>query len=384
MKTIGLAVCFDSMNYGSQLQLMANANMIQDLGYKSEIINYKKKVTPRFIVQNLPRLFNMRFVVSKIRRYYERGRISRDARLKEKICVRKKRFRAFAVNNFPKISEPYIGWEMLVRGAKDHYDGFLCGSDQLWLPNNLGSHFYTLEFAPDDKVKIAYATSFGVSRIPKNQEKATAEYLNRFHALSTREIAGSEIIKSITGKNVPVVCDPTLLYDDKEWACMIPNERIVEKPYIFAYFLGNNIEHRKIAEKIGEETGFQVVTTPFLNRYLKYDYHFGDLQMFDIDSAGFVNLIRHAEYVLTDSFHGTVFSVINHKRFLVFDRFKEGKDSRNSRIESLCTLLELKNRRYCGNMNVIYDEIDYRSVENRLKTLRDMSIQYLKNALNMI
>lgn len=382
MKKIGLAVCYDTKNFGSQLQVLATVKKVEELGYKSEIIRYKKKITPTFIVQTIPRLFNISFVKSKLSGNQKDKALKSKPFYQKQVQQRNQRFNAFVDKYFaPLFSESYGGWETLVAKCKKNYDAFLCGSDQLWLPNNLGSHFYTLEFAPDNKPKIAYATSFGVSQIPDGQKKATAKYLNRFQHLSTRELAGQKIIKELTGKMAQVVCDPTLLFDAEGWKQMLPEKKIVEEPYVFCYFLGTNEEHRKIANEFKSKTGLKLVTCPFLDNYVECDLNFGDIQLFDMDAADFVNLIRHAEYILTDSFHGSVFSILNHKKFMTFNRFNAGVNSRNSRIDSLCTLLGLSERRYSGNVMDVKNGIDYNAVEEKLKKLRAESAKYLKDAL---
>ena len=107
--------------------------------------------------------------------------------------------------------------------------------------------------------------------------------------------------------------------------------------------------------------------------------------MYDMDAEDFVNLIRNAEYVLTDSFHGSVFSILHHKKFVIFNRFNSGSNSRNSRIDSLCEILGLNERRYAGNIGAqINQRIDYDIVEERLNQLRAESIQYLERALSKI
>lgn len=88
---------------------------------------------------------------------------------------------------------------------------------------------------------------------------------------------------------------------------MLPEKKVVEEPYVFCYFLGTNEEHRRIANEFKNKTGLKLATCPFLDNYVECDLNFGDIQLFDIDAADFVNLIRHAEYILTDSFHGSVF-----------------------------------------------------------------------------
>lgn len=381
MKKIGLAVCYDTKNYGSQLQVLATIKKIEELGYNTEIIRYQKKMTPAFIIQTIPRLFNISFLKSKL------SGNARDKCLKnypdylEKIKIRNNRFDIFVKKYFTNLSIPYRGWETLVKDSGKNYDVFLCGSDQLWLPNNLGSHFYTLEFAPNNKDKIAYATSFGVSEIPKMQQKGTAKFLKRFQVLSTRELAGQKIIKELTGIEAKVVCDPTLLFDARGWEKLIPTQKLIPEPYVFCYFLGKTEEHRRIAEEFKKKTGLKIVSCPFLDNFVKADISFGDVQMFDMDSADFVNLIRHAEYVLTDSFHGSVFSILHHKKFLTFNRFNDGINSRNSRIDSLCTLLGLGERRYDGDIEKIMNEINYSVVEEKVDSLRLNSIEYLASAL---
>lgn len=238
-----------------------------------------------------------------------------------------------------------------------------------------------MEFAPENKPKLAYATSFGVSEIPPNLKKATARYLNRFQHLSTREIAGQKIICELTGKKVPVVCDPTLLFDAEGWAGIIRDQRILDEPYVFCYFLGTNPEHRRQAQEFSKRTGLEIVSCPFLDHFVKEDITFGDVQLFDMDAADFVNLIRHAEYILTDSFHGSVFSILHHKKFMTFNRFAGTANSRNSRIDSLCALLGLGERRYNGNVMDVQKDVDYTLVDDRLERLREESIQYLKEAL---
>ena len=93
-------------------------------------------------------------------------------------------------------------------------------------------------------------------------------------------------------------------------------------------------------------------------------------------------LIRNAEYVLTDSFHGSIFSILNHKKFITFNRYTSGKGSRNSRIDSLCHLLNLNDRRFEKNiLDNIFNDIDYDNVEIKLNELRNASISYLIDSL---
>lgn len=385
MKKVGLCVCYDTKNYGSQLQVLATLKKVDELGYDYEIIRYKKKFTIPFILQSLTRFANPYFVKSKLSGIKKKIAVSKYPEIQKQVNVRNKRFNEFVKQYFEKLSVPYYGYKELVKGTKN-YDGFLVGSDQLWLPNNMGSKFYNLLFVPEKYPKVAYATSFGVSQIPWYQRKRTKRYLDRFNRISTRELRGSEIIRELTGKDIEVVCDPTLLFASREWDKMIPQKQVLKEPYIFCYFLGTNVEHRDIANELSKKTGLQIVTIPFLDNFVKEDQSFGNQRLFNIDTVDFVNLIRNAEFVLTDSFHGSVFSILYHKKFITFNRFIEGsKNSRNSRIDSLCKLLGLEERRYNGNIyNSVIKTIDYDAVNRKLETLRINSEEYLREALKEI
>lgn len=384
MKKVGLSVCYDTKNFGSQLQVLATVKKIEELGYETEIIRYKKKMSFKFICQTLPRFFNSYFVKAKIKGKKKRKKLAQHSEIYSNVKIRNKRFEQYVKENYTNLSQWYYGWDGLVKGTEKNYETVLCGSDQLWLPSNLGSHFYTLEFAGDNKNKIAYATSFGVSQIPWYQKHSTRKYLNSFSHLSCREEKGAKIIKDLTGKDIPVVVDPTLLLDKEAWERIIPVKKVIEDRYVFCYFLGENVEHRKIAEELAQKENLKIVTIPFLDNFVEYDKDFGDYKMYDIDTNDFVNLIRGAEYVLTDSFHGSIFSIINHKKFITLNRFVEGtKNSRNSRIDNLCSMLNLNDRRYKGNIiESIKKDIDYNKVDNLLEDVRKNSIEYLSDSLN--
>lgn len=381
MKKIGICACYDTRNYGSMLQAFATQVKIDQLGYESEYIVYRKKKTFLFLLKQIPRLFNSNLMFDKWMRLQKKMKIRKNMGVIENEKIRELAFLRFKDTYYRKFSPVNYGYAELCRNA-NQYDTVLVGSDQLWTPGGLASNFYNLMFVPDSVKKVSYATSFGVSEIPWYQIRRTRKYLKRFDSLSVREIRGAEIINKIAGRRAEVVCDPTLLLSCDEWRREIPSKRIVEGKYIFCYFLGENPTHRKLAEELQAKTGYKIVTTPFLDSFVEEDLHFGDERLFDIGPDDFVNLIRGAEYVLTDSFHGSVFSIIHHKQFLILDRFMSGKQSRNSRIESLCSLLGLEKRRYSENVvNEIMAVIDYNEVDEKMKVWRTASLDFLVKAL---
>lgn len=385
MKKIGLCVCYDTKNYGSQLQVLATQLKVQSLGYDYEIIRYKKKYDLKMILKSVPRLLNPWMVRGKLARLEKKQRLKKYPEIRRMCSQRNQLFEGFIERFFDHLSPVYVGYEELKKRTP-HYDGFLVGSDQLWLPSGLASGFYTLGFVPDKKMKIAYATSFGVGKIPVWQRGRTRAFLKRFDFLSTRELRGAEIIRELTGREAQVVVDPTLLLTREEWECVIPEKKIINTPYIFCYFLGAAKEHREIAHELKKKTGLPIVTTPFLDHFVQEDLEFGDMRLFDVAPDDFVNLIRGAEYVLTDSFHGSVFSILHHKQFITFNRFPgTSGNSRNSRIDSLCGLLGLEKRRHHeAIMKEVAAEIDYGAVEEKLAVLRQKSVDYLAQALEHV
>lgn len=383
IKKIGILACYNNKNYGSMLQSYATQVVLEDMGYDCEYINYRKKITVLTALKWMPRLFNAILMREKLRLLQKKVNLKKHPGIREKSAIRDKAFERFPAKYYHNISEVYLGYDLL-KDCVRRYDAFLVGSDQLWIPSGLPTNFYNMKFVPDDKLKIAYSTSFGVSEIPWYQVRRTKEFLNRIDYIAVREKSGQKLIKELTGRDVEVVQDPTLLLTQKKWAESIKDEKLIDKPYIFCYFLGSNSDHRRQVEILKEKTGLKIYTMPHIDEFVKNDEEFGDVHLYDIDPGDFVNLIRHAEYVCTDSFHSTIFSMLHHKKFIVLDRYSDKlMKSRNSRIDNLCSRAGLSSRRFnCDIYNEMIQDIDYDAVDKKLQELRDDSMAYLNMALS--
>lgn len=378
MKKVGICACYTNHNYGSMLQSYATQKAFEKEGFSCEMIRYRKKKTVGFILKQMPRIFNRitisdkKLVIEKkinLRKHPEAAREDR---------VRKAAFERFQKQYFTKLSPEYFGYDALKKGAAQ-YAGVISGSDQVWSPSALATHFYDLTFVPDNVVKASYASSFGVKEIPFYQKRRTKFYLDRIPYVSVREKAGQDIVRKITGRDVPNVCDPTFLFTGEQWKDFIPEIKLVDERYIFAYFLGTNSEHRNLVSQFASEQGIKIVAIHHMDTYVPADEGFGDIVMSDVGPEEFVNLVRGAEYVCTDSFHGTIFSVLNHKKFLTFNRYSDqAKDSKNSRIDSLCQVLGLSERRYRGHLSEeIKESIDYKLVDKKAAEFRKKSLSYI-------
>lgn len=383
MKKVGICACYNTFNYGSMLQSFATQKTIENLGYECEFIVYQKKKSIKYIIKQFPRLFNKYLIYEKMLSFKKRIRLKNYKEFEKLDDVRKKAFLRFQEKYYNHFSPVYYGYDNLCEAAYT-YSAIIVGSDQLWSPAGLGTNFYNLMFVPDDIKKISYATSFGVSSIPRYQLSRTRAYLRRINYLSVREAQGAKIVKELIGTEAKVVADPTLLLSTKQWDKEIPNERLIGEPYILCYFLGENSEHREIAIQLKHEMGIKIVSMPFLDTFVKEDVNFGDIQMFNAGPDGFINLIRNAECVLTDSFHGSIFSILYHKQFMTLNRYCDGSNSRNSRLDSLFGYLGLEDRRYCAKCGIreqMENCIDYRTVDQRISELRSKSIKFLNDAL---
>lgn len=386
MKKIGIVSCYFQKNYGSMLQAYATQEAIKKLGYKPETLRIDgiskeiRNVKLKYYIKQIMDLSIVKDKVGFIKKFIIK-RMNKD--LKNNLIVRNNKFIEFEHSKYD-LSDICNSKRALGEYCKQ-YEAVVVGSDQLWLPSNIAADYYTLNFVPDEVNKIAYATSFGVAKLPKNQWNFAKQFLNRINYVSVREEAGQNIVKKIAHRSVPVVCDPTLLFDKDEWLKFIPNKKIIGEKYIFCYFLGNNPEQRIFAKEVKKITGYKIVSLLHMDEYIKSDIGFADYTPYDIGPEEFVNLIRNAEYVITDSFHGTVFSVLNGKLFFTFRRFKTNSTlSTNSRIESLFNLLNLHERFITQKVNVkeiLFSKINYKKIWDKIKINREESYEYLIKAL---
>ncbi len=386
MKKVGIVSCYFKNNYGSMLQAYATKKILDNNNnIPNETINidnnidFKKGKRKYYASQ----LFNFKFIKSK----FGMIKLKLDKKivknLGKNISIRDSKYKEFRKEFNLSISCP--DYKSLSEIVEVKYSDIIVGSDQLWLPVNVVSDYYTLNWVSDNINKISYATSFGISKIPDKYTDEYKKFLSRINHLSVREESGKKICDEygITSK---VVCDPTILLTKDEWEQEAVQERIIPDKYILCYFLGSNIEHRKFAEKLKKKTGYKIVSLNHADEYVKYSDTFADITPYDIGPREWINLIKNAEYVCTDSFHGTVFSLLFNKTFFDFRRYSESnKMSTNSRIDSLLDLAGVdKNRILTGNEDVdtvIKYKINYNKVNKNIDKIRQESKKWLLSSI---
>lgn len=379
---IGVCIKYFHPNYGGMLQAYATVKLLEAHGLAYELIRYRKRPSLRSMATSAPRLLNRVLLNDKYEAAVKMAWKIRRRAFAASDAARAQAFERFQRERFTALSPVFAGYAALCRGAA-RYRAVMTGSDQLWSPAGLPTHYYDLMFAPEGVRRISYASSFGVKDIPWYQRRRTAAYLRQMDCISMRETRGAEIVKALTGRDVPTVLDPVLMFCKEQWETLIPPQKEEREPYLLAYFLGANPAHRQAVRQLAAQLRCKVVALRHLDRFVPADETFGDECPYDVDPARFLNILRGAAYVCTDSFHGACFSILHRKRFMVFDRYAtNAAHSKNARIDTLCESLSLTSRRFNGaNLDVLAQPIDYLAVERRLRALREMSDAYLCAAL---
>lgn len=362
-------------NYGSILQayaLQEQINSYKDIEYEI-LCQYGKKVVSFSNLKDKLRSFGVKETLRRI--VWKFGL--------KKLRQRNQKIQTF-IDEHLRVSEREYT-EKNIAESNDIYDGYICGSDQIWNPDLVKvDSMYWLAFARPHKIKIAYAPSVGVDHLSLEQEEIIRENLKDFKAISTREESGTKLINQVMGKDVcTTVLDPTLMIEKKKWDDL-SQRNLFKEPYIFVYMLRGTKKQRKMIENFALQKGLKIVTMPFLDseKIELYDFRFGDIKLWDADPAEFISAIRYAEYVFTDSFHSMVFCCLYHRNFFVFPKI--GKSQIN-RLSSLMNMFHIQGRMLndSDTMNKISDakQIDWDNVDSILKKKRIESLSYLQNAL---
>lgn len=387
MKKVGLAVVTYKDNFGSALQTYATQHIIEKIGYEPECIctdNIMKEIEIRKIMFFMKRIF----VPEELKHVwtYATSRLKRkgSSNYSDNMKIRHKKYVEF-YDKYLYMSRKINSFDDFSKLCLD-YQSVVVGSDQLWRPSNIAGGYFTLEKVPDNINKVAYSTSFGVKELPLSMKKRAKNFLSRINHISVREDTGKKIVFDAIKRDIPVVCDPTMLLSPEEWFSLAREaEVVIKEKYIVCYLMGDNKEQRKFIKKLREITGYKVVGLLHGATYIADDEKWVDEKPFDIGPLEFINLIRDAEYVCTDSFHCCVFSIIGKTPFFVFRRDSEkGTTSANDRIYTLLKWSSLENRLLDGDESVkdcISRKINFEEVHNKMKIKQKKSLEYLEEAL---
>lgn len=373
MKKIAILTWIFYPNFGSVLQAYALGKYLKNLGHEIKYINYFPN-TP-FPKSTVEKLTNYDEIKSKFYTLLKNKNFSVD----KDIIKRKDIFKNFINKKF-SLTEICETNSQLAALCKD-FDVIICGSDQIWSPLIYDEKFY-LSFAENKSVKkIAYAPSFGTDNIKNiSIRQKIKEHINNIDFLSVREKSGIEIIKALNEKNVSVVSDPTMLLSKEEWIDFSESYE-TGKPYLLIYFLGNNSYYDKYISE-AKKIGYNIIIIPAKSCDYKNKIHIAD----NLTPEQFVYLFSNAKCVLTDSYHGTLFSIKFNKPFATLARFSEKSNiNQNERLHDLLQITGL-NDRYFQKFNITaFNKLneDYIIAENFYDRI-EKSKKYLINAIDSL
>ncbi|MGN0602114.1 MAG: polysaccharide pyruvyl transferase family protein [Oscillospiraceae bacterium] len=350
---VGLLTFHDAINYGAVLQAQALCDELNIIsGGHCEIIDYKCAS-----IDNMYRTNTGNILFSKIKTAYQ--------------LLKRDLFRKY----LKKVSEfsQSVNRESIDRLA-DKYDVIIVGSDQVWNAEIIGhDSAYVLSVGNKSIIKASYAASFG-NYILVEKDKKFYKSLESFSGLSVREPNGVDRVYDLIGKKATVHIDPTLLKSTDYWEKFASNKRKKEK-YIFLYVSGNAEAVIKAALEIKKKTDYKI-------------YYMGNCHIKEGKKLSFVlpdewlGLIKNAEVVLTNSFHGTAFSIIFRKKFFVdLGIAKDGVGIINDRAGNLLNIMGLE-KQVIKNAPEKYDEeIDWSVLERELPKYQNESRSYLESVV---
>lgn len=381
MKKIGIVTSARELNYGAILQAYALQCVTQEMGYDSSLIWWSNQKNSHRDIR-FRKLFGMAWkylmhpsiFLKSFRTYHE----SFKKEMSEEI-----------ISNFQKFEDErlkikFLSYNQMKKFAyATNCKAVIAGSDQIW--NSYAIYvdpFYYLRFAPKSK-RIAYAPSLGKSNVASYNKKEMKRYIEDFPVLSIREKSGKEQLEKFIDRSIEVVADPSLLFTKENWNAVRTNIKTPEH-FLLLYFLDEpNDSCLKIIKKKIALLGLPVIAFPYhFEKFLKMN----ELHFMEPGPAEFLDLIAKADFVLTDSFHGTAFSINFNKPFYTFDRQYGNNQSQSSRLADFLSEYGLSDR-FIKDENIELDLsaiIDYEKVNEKLETNRKKSLEFLKNAIHTI
>jgi len=359
---VGVVTFHSANNYGATLQTWALQKVLKDLGADASVINYHPDV--------IDALYDPMQLSKGPKRYAKILKLKMQG---SKGLKRYNKFQKFLKKNF-KLTGDFRTYDQL-KAANLALDAYIVGSDQVWNPTHIGGYdpAYYLEFAQAGAKKISYAASVGTDYINPKYKDNMKNALSTFTAISVRERSIKPAIEELAGRPVEVVLDPTLLLERKDYD-EIKVKSSISEPYILLYMIEKNPQVITLANKLSVSLGMPVIQRRPIKGLTN------ELPPFYTADAGeFLGLIEGASYVISNSFHGTVFSIIYGKPFISMLHSDTG-----SRVVDLLTELDLKS-------HIVYDLADFQGISNfkldieavsqRLGKMRQSSLAFLKKSL---
>lgn len=362
---VGILTFPNSQSYGATLQMYALQQAVERLGHTAEVINYHNHY--------------MR-MCKHVRRDGE-SMLHLVLRTSVSRCLHARLYRVFRdfEKEYIRLSpDARVAHRDTLRRLGERYDAVICGSDQVWNPKITGNDMsYFLDFCTQKTKRVAYAPSFGFTQFPESFCQAIQPELERFEALSVREEAGKDIIKTLVEKPVTVVADPTFLIDKNEWEKLEQSYPTPEGGYVLLFTVRKAPHVYERGVQLAREKGLKAIVVGGNSLRNKKNDDPRVEYAVDIGPREWLYLMHHARYVVTNSFHGTAFSVIFQKDFYV-----EYPKHTSSRLSQIIERFGLQSRVLQQGEPLTDEPMPYEQAQETLAVMREQSLHYLQAALD--
>lgn len=373
-QTVAVMTLHNSPNYGSCLQTYATQAVLSGIGVAPRIIDYYREdaipenETDRALngqlVKKMP-IFRLPGVKALARIPVSRIVARRAAPLNE-----------FRRSRLALTDRKYYSYEDL-EADPPQADIYCTGSDQVWnsVWNKGFNKAFYLEFAPVEAKRIAYAASIGKSSLEEWEKAPMREALLKYSHISVREEEAVELLDSIGVPGAVPVIDPTLMLDRSAWGRIASKESVPEQPYILIYQLNKNPEFDQYAQKLSKKLHLPL----YRIAYGVHEKRKGEHTIVCPKVEEFLGLFMNAEYVLTDSFHGTAFSLNLGRKFV---SISPGRFS--GRIMNLLKMTGVTDHYLedYRDVKIADNPIDFGYVQSVFKDKRLRAETFLRNAIN--
>ena len=378
---IGIMTWHDGFNYGTILQSFSLQYFIKHrYDCEVELIDYKQNAQD---IEKKVFWYKIDGLLAKIRVKLNRKKeqaIAQRLRKEYAIQFKEKERNTKRFKELIPLSKKVTTEEELM---SLEYDVYICGSDQIWNPTIFNKKYY-LNFVKEGKRKISYAPSMGTESLPRYMHSLYRSCLSDFHSISTREKASSIYLSSVLGRDVQYVIDPTLLLERKTWLSLSEYSlQQKDSRYVLCYFLTDNNSYYREVEKFANEKNLKIISLVIGNSS-GYNIKGAEINI----SSGpfeFLALIKNAEYVITNSFHCCVFSIIFQREFYVYSvNLKSSMADVDFRYKDFLGQIGLQNRYIGKSLYMCLDKIspiNWGYVDAVINQMRNSSIRYLDNAI---
>lgn len=379
---IGLLTFTLNNNFGAGLQAFALSEFLKMAGHEVVILNIRRQILEKMFVAKFSwkrKIIDFsKNIIKYCLNYWKKGSFCQT----EKLLCDRLAFMDFFTQYTCHTRKYYTDDE--IRDDLPIADLYIVGSDQVWNPKNADNRLYTYfcSFLPDNVKRISYAASFGGSKqlnLSDEQIVTIINLLQKFSAVSVREDIGVDILKETFGiDNGVEVLDPTFLPDVSVYDKIAKTSKINANGYIFSFKFNPDKKWYNSLKYISKQTSYKVRTDWSKTKFRGFLYN----PILPVQD--WLQLIKTAELIWTDSFHCMVFCILFHKNFVVTPSYKGGE----GRLISLLKKIGLENRFFYNNddvakSNIWNDKIDYYKVEEKLSKLRRMSSKFLIDNLHL-